>query len=51
VVKLTPLAARKGKRVPGLLKGKYNLPDEFFFDPLPEEELHLWEGRDDEGLA
>lgn len=21
------------------------LPDSFFFDPLPEEELRLWEGR------
>jgi hypothetical protein len=34
--------------VPGLLKGKYNLPDEFFFDPLPEEELRLWEGEDED---
>jgi prevent-host-death family protein len=21
------------------------IPDSFFFDPLPEEELRLWEGR------
>jgi hypothetical protein len=30
----------------GVLKGKIpDLPDEFFFDPLPEEELRLWEGE------
>ena len=40
----------KGKRVPGLLKGKVSLPDSFFFDPLPEEELKLWEGSDDDPL-
>jgi prevent-host-death family protein len=53
VVRLAPVAKSKeplppgivkGKRVPGLLKGKYRLPDEFFFDPLPEEELRAWEG-------
>jgi prevent-host-death family protein len=47
VVKLTPLAARKGKRVPGRLKGLVNIPDSFF-DPLPEEELKLWEGSNDD---
>jgi len=46
---LTPVAVRTGRREPGLLKGKYDLPDEFFFDPLPEEELRLWEGKEDEG--
>jgi prevent-host-death family protein len=50
VVRLTPVAARKRKRVPGLLKGKLNIPDSFFFDPLPEEELRLWEGADDDPL-
>jgi prevent-host-death family protein len=46
VARIEPLVKkRKGKRVPGLLKGKYNLPDEFFFDPLPEEELKAWEGE------
>lgn len=34
----------KPKRVPGTLKGKIKL-DDSFFDPLPEEELRLWEGR------
>jgi prevent-host-death family protein len=27
------------KRAFGLLKGKLDLPDSFFFDPLPEDEL------------
>jgi antitoxin (DNA-binding transcriptional repressor) of toxin-antitoxin stability system len=49
VVRLAPITTRKGKRVPGRLKGKYNLPDEFFFDPLPEDELRAWEGEH-EGL-
>ena len=31
------------KRRPGRLKGKIVIPDDFF-DPLPEEELKLWEG-------
>ena len=34
----------KGKRQPDVLKGKITIPDSFF-DPLPEEELRLWEGR------
>ena len=33
----------RGKRRPGVLKGKAVVTDEFF-DPLPEEELKLWEG-------
>lgn len=47
VVRIEPIRKKKkkGKRVPGLLKGKYHLPDEFFFDPLPEEELRAWEGE------
>jgi antitoxin (DNA-binding transcriptional repressor) of toxin-antitoxin stability system len=46
VARLEPIAKKRGKRVPGLLKGKIpDLPDEFFFDPLPEEELRAWEGE------
>jgi hypothetical protein len=30
-----------------VLKGKLKLPDSFFFEALPEEELKLWEGRED----
>jgi prevent-host-death family protein len=46
--KLVPLEApaAKPRRMPGRLKGIVpELPDSFFFDPLPEEELRLWEGR------
>jgi prevent-host-death family protein len=31
----------------GVLKGKLKLPDSFFFETLPEEELKAWEGRQD----
>ena len=34
----------RGKRQPDVLKGKITVPDSFF-EPLPEEELRLWEGR------
>ena len=44
VVRLTPLHTPRARRKPGLLKGKAAIPDSFFFDPLPEEELRLWEG-------
>ena len=40
----------KGKRVPGILKGQLDIPDSFFFDPLPEDELRLWEGSEDDPL-
>ena len=46
-VKLTPVGNPPSKRRFGSHKGKYDLPDAFFFDPLPEEELRLWEGADD----
>lgn len=49
VVKLAPIVAKQPRRVPGMMKGKWpELPDSFFFDPLPEEELRLWERRDDD---
>lgn len=34
----------KGVRQPDVLRGKVVVPDSFF-EPLPEEELRLWEGR------
>ena len=37
-------ANQRGKRQPDVLKGKIIIP-ESFFDPLPEEELRLWEGH------
>jgi prevent-host-death family protein len=42
VVRLDPIVPKTIRREPGYLKG--NIPDSFFFDPLPEEELALWEG-------
>lgn len=43
-VRLVPVAEKpKPKRQPGTLKGKVWL-DERFFEPLPEEDLRLWEG-------
>ena len=45
VAKLVPLR-KPGKRKFGSLKGKIKIGPEFF-DPLPEEELRAWEGRDD----
>jgi prevent-host-death family protein len=46
VVKLTPVAPVKKKRVPGRLKGKIAFSDTFF-DPLPDDELALWNGEGD----
>ena len=42
VVRLVACKTRKERR-PGRLKGKVVIPDDFF-DPLPDEELKLWEG-------
>lgn len=51
VARLTPIEAKPMKRVFGMLKGKIpNLPNEFFFDPLPEEELRLWDGEGEDPL-
>lgn len=40
----------KGSPQPDVLKGKVVIPDSFF-DPLPEEELALWEGSWDDEQA
>ena len=32
-------------RKSGALTGRLNLPDSFFFEPLPEDELELWWGE------
>ena len=45
VVRLVAMTIHAGPRRPGRLKGIPALPDSFFFDPLPEEELRLWEGH------
>ena len=49
IAKLVPvmvpeLPTKRPDRVPGLLKGKISIPDDFF-DPMTEEELALWEGK------
>ncbi|HCF25034.1 MULTISPECIES: type II toxin-antitoxin system prevent-host-death family antitoxin [unclassified Novosphingobium] len=45
-VKLVPIEP-KPKRVPGLWKGKVEIGPEFF-EPMSDDELAQWEGRDDE---
>lgn len=46
LVKLTPVAPVKKQRVPGRLKGKIAFSDSFF-DPLPDDEIALWNGEGD----
>lgn len=45
-VKLVPVnASSKTSRAPGALAHlRDKIPDSFFFDPLPEDELRAWEG-------
>lgn len=43
VARLVPYARQEPKRGFGSLKGKVWL-DESFWEPLPDEELKLWEG-------
>jgi len=45
---LVPIREIKEPRKPGTMKGKLNLPDAFFFEPLPEDELKLWSGEGDD---
>ncbi len=45
-VRLTPVTQAARARVPGMVKGKYDIPDAFFFEPLPEDELTRWDGAD-----
>jgi prevent-host-death family protein len=42
VVRLVPIAAAKGRRKLGFLKGQLVVGPEFF-EPLPEDELKRWE--------
>jgi len=48
VAKLVPLPPETRPQRTGLLAHIKPPPDSFFFDPLPEEELRLWEGEDSE---
>jgi prevent-host-death family protein len=50
VVRLIPVGVPTHvlrRRAFGVLKSKLKLPDSFFFEALPEEELKRWEGRED----
>ncbi len=44
VARLVPCAEPGGKRKFGAMKGELVVPDDFF-DPLPDDELDLWEGK------
>ena len=44
VVRLMPIAPACRDRKGGWLKGP-DLPSSFFFDPLPDDELALWNGE------
>ena len=46
VVRLVATTARSEPRRPGRLKSIPALPNySFFFDPLPDDELRLWQGH------
>jgi antitoxin (DNA-binding transcriptional repressor) of toxin-antitoxin stability system len=44
VAKLVALHVDRPVRVPGGMKGQLDMPDDFFFEPLPADEPGLWEG-------
>ena len=48
VARLMPVLHKKKRPPAGFLKGKVSIPDSFFFDPLPEDELKLWSGEGDD---
>ena len=45
-VKLVPVGPARGPRKPGSMKGLISI-DERFFEPLPDDELALWNGEGD----
>ena len=44
VARLVPILEGTPKRRPGTLRGRVKI-SEAFFEPLPESELRLWQGR------
>lgn len=44
VAKLVPFKPVRPVRKPGLMKGKFEVPDSFF-DPLPDDILEYFEGK------
>jgi len=51
VALLVPMPEAPRQRVPGRLRHLACPPDSFFFDPLPEEELRLWDGEGTEDFG
>jgi antitoxin (DNA-binding transcriptional repressor) of toxin-antitoxin stability system len=49
VARLVGVAGMRKPRTPGRLQGQVDLPDAFYFDPLPDDELKRWSGEDDGG--
>jgi antitoxin (DNA-binding transcriptional repressor) of toxin-antitoxin stability system len=45
VARLTAIASKRPKRRFGAYRGEFEVPASFF-DPLPEEELEAFEGKD-----
>lgn len=45
IARLVSIEKVRPERKPGRFAGQFELGPEFF-EPLPEEELRLWEGRD-----
>ncbi len=50
VARIVALEPPKGRRVLGLAKGVFTIPDDFDA-PLPDDIIALFEGRDDTDLA
>ncbi len=42
VARLVPAGRSAAKRIPGVAKGQFSVPDSFF-DPLPDDETAAWE--------
>ena len=42
IAKLVPVAQPKGKPTPGSMPELATIPAEFFFAPLPKDELSVW---------
>jgi prevent-host-death family protein len=48
IARLIPFEPKKPRAKAGVWKGRIGL-DESFFDPLPDDELALWNGEGDDG--
>jgi antitoxin (DNA-binding transcriptional repressor) of toxin-antitoxin stability system len=50
VAELTPIPVKKPQRLGFLKHLNLDIPDSAFFDPLPEEELRLWNEGDPDDI-